>query len=340
MDYFYILFFNTANIERKKKRITEILNMGRFLIYLSYIGTHYSGFQSQPVGQGLKTIQGQLDIALKCFNPANEIRTVSSSRTDAGVHALENTVHVDLIKKNSQTEYDPDNIKIGLNRRFRKYQDTISVTNVLRVPDDFHSRKRAVKRTYLYRLAIPFKPIGDQQGYSSMSFFESKRAQIIFKPVNIEKLMACAELMTGTHDYTSFTTIKHLREENKDPMRSVSIEVKLGSPALRYNNPGLEFWEIHITSHSFLYRQIRRMIGTMIQVSLDYFTLDDVKQMLLDPDLNSTNNKIKPSPPHGLYLKNVCYDPKDLIYDPTSHLSSDGDTSSQDSNTEDQDDNT
>ena len=58
--------------------------------------------------------------------------------------------------------------------------------------------------------------------------------------------------------------------------------------------------------------KVRRMIGTMIQASLGLFTMDDVKLMLRDPDLNVTNTKIIASPPHGLYLKNVRYDPKGL----------------------------
>ena len=78
--------------------------------------------------------------------------------------------------------------------------------------------------------------------------------------MNIEKLMACAELMVGTHDYTSFTTIKSLREENKDPIKTVSIEVKLGNSFLKYHNPGLEIWEIHVTSRSFLFRQVRNKL--------------------------------------------------------------------------------
>lgn len=312
--------------------------MGRFLIYVAYIGTNYSGFQKQVGIKTVKTIQGQLDVALKFLNPANEIRTLASSRTDTGVHALENTLHVDLIHKKPGIEYNPQDIKIKLNYWLRKHEEAIVVTNVLRVPDDFHSRMHAVSRTYLYRLAIPWKMIKYQQGYAAMNFFESKRAQIIFKPVNIEKLMACAELMVGTYDYTSFTTIKSLQEKNKDPIRTVSIDVKLGTSFLRCHNPGLEVWEIHVTSKSFLYRQIRRMVGTMIQASLEYFTLDYVKQMLLDPDLKSTNTKILPSPPHGLYLKNVCYNPEGLIYDPDSQLTAEGQTSNCVTNTDAQND--
>ncbi|XP_014789181.1 tRNA pseudouridine synthase-like 1 [Octopus bimaculoides] len=294
--------------------------MGRFLIFVSYIGTNYSGIQKQLLNQGLKvlTIQEQLEVSLKSLNPRNVVKTSVSSRTDAGVHAFQNTMHCDLLRKNEDCEYEPEFLKNGMNYWLRKKKETIRVTNVLRVNDDFHSRRQIKNRTYMYRLAIPFKEIAPQTGHSALTLLEKNHAHIIWTPIDMRKLMSAAEAMVGTHDFTAFSTIKSIREKNESPIRTVSINVKLGRTALKQHNPGLEFWEVYIQSRSFLFRQIRRMVGAMVQVALDELTVADIQQKLLRPSLKATDTKIKSLPACGLYLSNIYYDPKDLIYTPTA----------------------
>ncbi|GAB1603508.1 tRNA pseudouridine synthase-like 1 [Argonauta hians] len=307
--------------------------MGRFLIFTSYLGTKYSGFQKQIAIEGKKvlTVQGQLEVALKSLNPLNEVKTCISSRTDAGVHAFENTLHCDLFRKNTECEYDPEFVKNGMNYWLRKRDDTIRVNKVLRVSDDFHCRRMMKRRSYMYRIGFPWKSIKPHHGYSALSILEKNQAHITWKPFDVKKLMEAAEVMTGTHDFTSFTTIKSLREKNDCPVREVSINVKLGKTAIRQHNPGLEFWEIHIYSRSFLFRQIRRMVGAMVQVAQDELSLDAVRHKLLDPPMDKTDGSIKSLPAAGLYLSTVNYDPKDLIYQPTVQRNKlESDTSSVD----------
>ncbi|XP_036362749.1 tRNA pseudouridine synthase-like 1 isoform X2 [Octopus sinensis] len=272
------------------------------------------------MNHGLKilTIQEQIEIALKSLNPRNVVKSCISSRTDAGVHAFQNTMHCDLLRKNEDCEYDPQFLKNGMNYWLRKKKETIRITNVLRVNDDFHCRRQIKKRSYMYRVAVPFKEIAPQTGYSALTILEKNNAFIIWRPIDMRKFMSAAEAMVGTHDFTAFTTVKSLREKNESPMRTVSIEIKLGRTALKQHNPGLEFWEVYVHSRSFLFRQIRRMVGAMVQVAIDELTVDDIQQKLLKPCLKATDTKIKSLPACGLYLSNIYYDPKDLIYTPTA----------------------
>lgn len=99
------------------------------------------------------TIQGLLEHSLKQFKPVNEIKLILSSRTDAGVHALQSTVHVDLERANGQP-YDPNVITYLLNRNFYHSSNHIRVLNSIIVPDTFHCRYNAKSRSYVYRIAV------------------------------------------------------------------------------------------------------------------------------------------------------------------------------------------
>ncbi|CAI9727569.1 tRNA pseudouridine synthase-like 1 isoform X2 [Octopus vulgaris] len=214
------------------------------------------------MNHGLKilTIQEQIEIALKSLNPRNVVKSCISSRTDAGVHAFQNTMHCDLLRKNEDCEYDPQFLKNGMNYWLRKKKETIRITNVLRVNDDFHCRRQIKKRSYMYRVAVPFKEIAPQTGYSALTILEKNNAFILWKPIDMGKFMSAAEAMVGTHDFTAFTTVKSLREKNESPMRTVSIEIKLGRTALKQHNPGLEFWEVYVHSRSFLFRFVEWLV--------------------------------------------------------------------------------
>lgn len=100
------------------------------------------------------TIQGALEVGLLNLKPINDYNLTLSSRTDAGVHALHSTVHVDLHRRNGQP-YDGSGVAIVLNRFLFKKRLPIRVLSVEHVPETFHSRYSAKSRTYLYRLATP-----------------------------------------------------------------------------------------------------------------------------------------------------------------------------------------
>lgn len=122
------------------------------------------------------TVQGVIELALQRLRPVNDINSIISSRyfdkfcnslnkfhifsfcrTDAGVHALRSTLHVDLERPDKKA-YNPNYITSYLNTAFFKYQIPVRINSTWLIPPDlpdFHCRYNAVGRTYLYRLAIP-----------------------------------------------------------------------------------------------------------------------------------------------------------------------------------------
>ena len=101
----------------------------RYFITFSYDGSKYSGYQKQPKK---KTIQGELEKALKQLNAGKDVSLVASGRTDAGVHAYNQRAHFDL-----QTKITSEKIKMGLNSLI---PNDIYVKKVFEIDDNFHAR--------------------------------------------------------------------------------------------------------------------------------------------------------------------------------------------------------
>ncbi|XP_030375143.1 tRNA pseudouridine synthase-like 1 isoform X2 [Scaptodrosophila lebanonensis] len=148
--------------------------MYRYLLNISYIGTNFRGIQKtinklEEPRLDTHTIQGCLELALRVFRPVNDIQTVLSSRTDAGVHALHSTVHVDL-QRNDGSPYDTTILTGVLNRTLDKQRLPIRVLSAQRVADSFHCRYHAVGRTYLYRFAVAKNGVADPGKLKNKSY--------------------------------------------------------------------------------------------------------------------------------------------------------------------------
>ena len=111
----------------------------RYFITFSYDGTAFNGYQKQP---RVRTVQGELEKALKQINDNKEVSVSATGRTDAGVHALNQKAHFDLEK-----EFDIDKLKQGLNSLL---PEDIYVKKVEKVPDNFHARFDAIGKEYVY----------------------------------------------------------------------------------------------------------------------------------------------------------------------------------------------
>src|SRR5512143_1221053 len=115
--------------------------MPRFKLTLEYAGTRYSGWQIQ---QNAKTVQGELNRAVREALNASRFETYGSGRTDAGVHALRQVAHLDL-----PSMLPPDTIVSRLNAALPA---DINVLHAERMPARFHARHSAVARSYLYQI--------------------------------------------------------------------------------------------------------------------------------------------------------------------------------------------
>ncbi|KAH8371065.1 hypothetical protein KR093_006087 [Drosophila rubida] len=309
--------------------------MHRYLLNISYIGTNFRGIQktinkAEVPRLDTNTVQGALELALRVFHPTNEIQTVLSSRTDAGVHALHSTIHVDL-ERNDGKPYDTTTLTGVLNRTLDKHSLPIRVLSTCRVADSFHCRYHAIGRTYLYRVAVARNPIEPAQEEASGRGYLKNKGYEAFLPVdeidrcyflqstnfNIERLKETARMFVGVHDFRTFMSTSRQKTPSRDhPMFTVrkidEINIRPGrSLALAQNNvlatQTYDYWDIELKARSFLYKQVRRIVGTLLAVANDRIDQRAVYQMLTIPSKHNWDHRVLVAPACGLYLCGVHY---------------------------------
>ncbi|KAG8178804.1 hypothetical protein JTE90_024665 [Oedothorax gibbosus] len=289
--------------------------MVRYFLRISYIGTKYRGIQKQKGVPDDVFIQGAIEGALSTLNLLKHPHAHFSSRTDKGVHALMNTLHVDLEHPISDEVFLPHYVKQKLNNHLAKNEHDIIVTNACIVPDTFHARFCARKRSYYYRLAVLKPEISDATFQTCLQYlpvFEMNRCHIVPSELNTSIVKRVADIYRGEHDFSGFT--KYLK---KDPWRNpikiieecdfyeLPCYKSIGDP--QYSN--ISMWEFYVKSKAFLYHQVRKMVGVAIAAGLGHISLTKVESMLEDPNPNKFSRCHLP-PPWGLYLANIEYDRK------------------------------
>ncbi|CAL1352547.1 unnamed protein product [Linum trigynum] len=305
----------------------------RYLLAIEYIGTRFSGSQKQAIG---RTVVGVLEEAFHKFTGQPVVVSLSS-RTDAGVHALANVCHVDVerISKRKPGEvlspHEPEVVRRAVNH-FLQREGDIMVTDVRRVPTDFHARFKAQERTYFYRLL---------SGPDLLSSFEKDRAWHIPEPLNLLAMKEACNVLVGHHDFSSFRASSC---QAKSPIRTLdelSVTEVAPTPyfpliierehtnahvedALNSHKVGVPAYEtgsgfgirrrhrcyvITARGRSFLYHQVRLLVGVLKCVGTGEITVSDVRRILEAKTLTAASPM---APAYGLYLGQVKYDlPRD-----------------------------
>ncbi|XP_017778958.1 PREDICTED: tRNA pseudouridine synthase-like 1 [Nicrophorus vespilloides] len=300
--------------------------MQRYLLNISYIGTPFRGAQRQVkltklIREDTSTIQGRIEIGLRNLKPANDVSVVTSSRTDSGVHALQSTMHVDLISEKGRP-YPPESLTVVLNKYFIRHELPIRVIRTYCVPPDFHSRN-AESRTYMYRLGIiKSENINENNVLKQIPIEEIERVSFISTSTfDVEKFSSACKLFHGLHDFRSFMA-KGTKKPDKMTRRVIKrLEIVEASGHFynEYSWPTFgiteesdcKFYNIFIESNGFLYKQVRRILAALIGIAKGVITEKDVRCMLEVPSHNSWDSRIKTAPPQGLYLCQVKY-PKEI----------------------------
>lgn len=205
----------------------------RFLITLSYDGTNYKGYQSQP---GLHTIQEQIEYALTKINNNKKTTFISSGRTDKGVHAKMQCGHADLDV--SITEYK---LKRAMNSNL---PDDIHVIKTEIVQDKFHARYNVIEKTYEY--------------YINTGEYNPVERNYVFQynyHLNIEKMQEGIKYLLGEHDFRSFVTENKEKENCIRKISNATVE-KINKDIIKFT----------FTGNGFLRYQIRNMVGILIKV--------------------------------------------------------------------------
>jgi tRNA pseudouridine38-40 synthase len=245
--------------------------MPRYRLTIEYDGSAYNGFQAQA---DLPTVQGAIETAVKGFC-GQSLRLAAAGRTDTGVHATGQVVHVDLDK-----DWPAATVMNALNAHL--VREAVVVLDCSVAPEGWHARFSAVERRYLYRILNRPAPPALDRG----------RVWHVKKPLDAEAMHAAAQVMVGHHD---FTTFRDLACQAKSPMKTLDVA--------RVTRVGDEV-QLVFEARSFLHRQVRSMTGTLAEAGLGRWSPADVAAALQARD-RAACGPVAPST--GLYLTGVSY---------------------------------
>mmetsp|Transcript_21595 Transcript_21595/g.60015 ORF Transcript_21595/g.60015 Transcript_21595/m.60015 type:complete len:298 (-) Transcript_21595:150-1043(-) len=280
----------------------------RYLMFLEYNGTGFLGWQRQPKG---RTVQGTLEDALSKFMGGATIKTSGSSRTDTGVHAIENSCHVDLLrtsrKGNSEVEpYAPETVMCAANHFLFRLGGDVQIVRCHAVSEDVHARFNACERTYIYRIFA---------SNTLPSVFERGRLWHVKTdiPLDITAMGAAARKLEGEHDFSSFraagcSATSPVRTLDELTVRCAPGGNHGGIPWMASGSSGNNVsQQITITarSRSFLYHQVRLLVGALHAVGSGTLSPQQIESILEKRDIAALTTKM--APPDGLYLAKVCY---------------------------------
>uniref|UniRef100_UPI0037E8B684 tRNA pseudouridine synthase-like 1 n=1 Tax=Semicossyphus pulcher TaxID=241346 RepID=UPI0037E8B684 len=282
-------------------------NHARYLIFFQYIGTNYSGVVKVPPHQLFrKGVQNYLEDAIRRLRPLNPVSLTISSRTDRGVHALSNSAHFDLQRKNDKPPFPDDVLVSALNSHLRTEQ--IRVTRAHRVPDNFHARYHALSRTYVYRIALGVShhtllPLADHFCWDLSN-----------TELDLGAMREAAGLLVGVHDFSSFRAINS-DLPFKDPVRTLDVaSIQPGSSFVNAHfHREIPLWELAFRGRSFLYKQVRRMTGALVAVGQGRLSVPQLKEVLEVRDSLAYPQGLV-APAHGLFLTRVDYRATDLQF--------------------------
>jgi len=240
---------------------------------VSYLGTRYLGWQSQPSGN---TIQDQLERALARF-ACHPVTTLCAGRTDAGVHGLMQVVHFD-----TPLRREPFSWVRGTNRYLPR---DIAVQWAQPVPDEFHARASALARRYAYvLLESPVRPSVD-----------AGRVGWVFRLLNDEAMRAAAARLIGEHDFSSFRA---------SACQALSPVKHLTRLAIARKGA---YWRFDFEANAFLHHMIRNIMGCLIQIGQGLHPPEWISDVLAARDRDAAAPTFAPD---GLYFLGPVYGPQ------------------------------
>jgi tRNA pseudouridine38-40 synthase len=245
--------------------------MTRFRLLIEYDGCPFVGWQRQDNDP---SVQQAIEEAVFAFCGERPV-SVAAGRTDAGVHALGQVVHLDIAKAcTAETLRDAVNF-------YLKPQPVAVLAAEIASPD-FHARFQATGRRYLYRIINRRPPLVLERG----------RAWWVSRTLDAAAMQDAAQLLVGHHDFTSFRSSIC---QAASPLKTLDrLDVERDGEEIR----------IHAASRSFLHHQVRNMAGSLKLVGEGRWNAADVAAALAARDRRAAGPT---APPEGLYLVEVRY---------------------------------
>lgn len=242
----------------------------RIALGLSYDGTSFFGWQTQP---NVQTVQDTLEAALASFL-AEPVTTICSGRTDTGVHALGQVVHLD-----TQASRSPESWVRGLNALL---PGSVAVQWAIPVSETFHARFSATARTYIYVL----------RNDRVRSPFLKNKAGWEYRSLDLEAMRAGAKCLLGKNDFSSFRSSQCQASHPVRTMQHVGIDQQ--GPLLIFT----------FRANAFLHHMIRNIMGALVYVGLGRHEPDWIADLVA---LRDRRHAAPTYPSSGLYLAHAHY---------------------------------
>jgi tRNA pseudouridine38-40 synthase len=249
----------------------KVVGMPRYKLTIEYDGALYSGWQRQENG---RSIQQALEQAFGRLTGATP-HVAGAGRTDAGVHARGQVAHVDLMR-----DWDGWRLREAINAHL--LGERISVVEAEGVGDDFDARRSAIRRHYRYVVINRRPPL----------VFERGRAWLVKKSLNESAMREAAQVLIGRHD---FSTFRDSQCQANSPLRTLDyFDVGRSGEQIRFD----------VGARSFLHRQVRSMVGSLAEVGVGKWSMQDFRAAFEAADRQRCGPV---APPDGLYLERVEY---------------------------------
>lgn len=249
----------------------------RFKLTLEYAGTRYSGWQIQ---QNARTVQGELDRAIREVTRRADFELYGSGRTDAGVHALAQVAHLDV-----EATLPPETLRRRINDALPADINVLAAT--LATPR-FHARHDAVARRYLYQIA------------RRRSAFAKPFVWWVKESLDLNHMRRAAHRLLGLRDFESFTETRKRPNGHEDRSGSSTKVLVERIEILEEEDLIL----VDIEGSHFLWKMVRRLVGVLAEVGRGGLTDIAAADLLTSPtDLPARLT----APASGLFLASVYY---------------------------------
>ena len=242
----------------------------RFKLTIEYAGTRYSGWQIQ---KNARTVQGEIERALREATRVRDFELYGSGRTDAGVHALAQVAHLDI-----DATVPAESLRRQINDAL---PSDINILRIDRVRHKFHARHDAIARSYVYHVA------------RRRTAFAKQFVWWVKDELDIERMRTAAARFAGLHDFQSFT--------DDDPEEK-STHVLVDMMEI-YEDGDLML--IHVEGSHFLWKMVRRLVGVLVEIGRGGLAESEAITMLTE---RSELPARLTAPASGLFLERVYYE--------------------------------
>jgi len=235
------------------------------------VGTRYSGWQIQ---QNARTVQGEIDRAVRTLTKRKDFELYGAGRTDAGVHALAQVAHLDV-----STSLPAETLRRGLNDDLPA---DIHILSAVVVPHRFHARHDAVARRYVYQVS------------TRRTAFGKPYVWWVKEPLDVARMREVASAFIGKHDFAAFAVAYREKEDASTRVLLERMDIIEEGALVLFVVEG---------SH-FLWRMVRRLVGVLVAVGRGEMKPSQAVALLRTPSPLAAQLT---APASGLFLERVFY---------------------------------